>query len=98
MLKIRLQRTGRKNDAHFRVIVAPHHLKGTTTKFVEIIGTYNAKMGDFRIDADRAKYWLSVGAQASPTIHNQLVTAKVIDAKKVRSLPKKKAVKTEDAK
>lgn len=98
MLKIRLQRTGRKNDPHFRVVVAPHHLKGTTTKFVEIIGTYNVKAGEFKIDAERAKYWLSVGAQASPTIHNQLVSSKVIDSKKVRNLPKRRPVKSEDAK
>jgi small subunit ribosomal protein S16 len=98
MLKIRLQRTGRKNDAHFRVVVTPHHLKGTTTKFAEIVGSYDVKNGKMTLKEDRVKHWLSVGAQPSATVHNYLVTTKVIDAKKVRTLPKKKAVKSGDAK
>ena len=43
MLKIRLQRTGRKNDPHFRLIVTESTLKPKTTQFAEIVGTYNVK-------------------------------------------------------
>jgi len=43
---------------------------------------------------DRIKHWISVGAQCSPTVHNILVTNKVIEDKKVQSWkPKKKKEK-----
>ena len=89
MLKIRLQRTGRKNDPHFRVIVAPHYLKPKTTQFTEIVGTYDVKAGIFECKADRVKHWMSVGAQVSPTVHNLLVTKGVITGPKVNAVSKK---------
>jgi small subunit ribosomal protein S16 len=67
MLKIRLQRTGRKNDPHFRLIVTESTLKPKTSQFAEIVGTYNVKAGIFEAKADRVKHWMSVGAQATPT-------------------------------
>jgi ribosomal protein S16 len=74
MLKIRLQRTGRKNDPHFRLIVTESTLKPKTTQFAEILGTYNVKAGVFTAKADRIKHWISVGAQASDTVHNLLIS------------------------
>ena len=98
MLKIRLQRTGRKNDPHFRLIVTESTLKPKTSQFAEIVGTYNVKAGIFEAKADRVKHWLSVGAQATPTAHNLLVTKGVITGKKINVLPKKKKKKKEVAK
>lgn len=95
MLKIRLQRTGRKNDPFFRLIVAEQARKPKTSQFTEILGFYNVKQGIFEAKADRVKHWISVGAQASPTVHNLLVTKKVIDGKKINVLPKKSPVKKE---
>jgi small subunit ribosomal protein S16 len=92
MLKIRLQRTGRKNDPHFRLIVAESTLKPKTTQFAEIVGTYNVKAGIFEAKADRVKHWISVGAQTSPTVHNLLISKGVIEGKKINVLPKKKPV------
>jgi small subunit ribosomal protein S16 len=89
MLKIRLQRTGRKNDPHFRLIVTESTLKPKTSQFAEIVGTYNVKAGIFEAKADRVKHWMSVGAQASPTVHNLLVSKGVIEGKKINVLPKK---------
>jgi small subunit ribosomal protein S16 len=89
MLKIRLQRTGRKNDPHFRLIVTESILKPKTSQFAEIVGTYNVKQGIFEAKADRVKYWMSVGAQVTPTAHNLLVTKGIIDGKKLNVLPKK---------
>lgn len=89
MLKIRLQRTGRKNDPHFRLIVTESTLKAKTSQFTEIVGTYNVKAGIFAAKADRVKHWMSVGAQVTPTVHNLLVTKGVIDGKKINVLPKK---------
>lgn len=95
MLKIRLQRTGRKNDAHFRLIVTESARKPKTTEFAEILGTYNVKAGIFEAKADRVKHWMSVGAQASPTVHNLLVSKGVIAGTKVNVLPKKTPQKKE---
>ena len=79
MLKIRLQRIGRKNDPHFRLIVTESILKPKTTQFNEIVGTYNVKAGIFEAKADRINHWISVGAQVSPTVHNLLVSKKIIE-------------------
>jgi small subunit ribosomal protein S16 len=89
MLKIRLQRIGRKNDAHFRIIVTPHQYKAKTGKFTELVGSYNVKQGLSEIKADRVKHWLSEGAQATETVHNMLVAKGIIEGKKINVLPKK---------
>jgi small subunit ribosomal protein S16 len=98
MLKIRLQRTGRKNDPSFRLVVTEHARKPKTTQFTEILGSYNVKQGIFQAKGDRIKHWMSVGAQASPTVHNLLVSNKMIEGKKVNVLPKKSPVKKEEKK
>lgn len=89
MLKIRLQRTGRKNDPHFRLIVTPHYLKPKTTLYGEILGTYNVKAGEFECKPERVKYWIGVGAQPSATVTNLLISKGVIEGRKVNVLPKK---------
>jgi small subunit ribosomal protein S16 len=98
MLKIRLQRTGRKNDPHFRLIVTESTLKPKTTQFAEILGFYNVKMGEFEAKGDRVKHWMSVGAQMSPTVHNLLISKKILEGKKINVLPKKSPVKKEEKK
>ncbi len=95
MLKIRLQRTGRKNDPHFRLIVTESTLKPKTSQFTEIVGTYNVKAGIFEAKADRVKHWISMGAQATPTTYNLLVSKGIIAGKKINVLPKKTPQKKE---
>lgn len=89
MLKIRLQRTGRTNDPSFRVIVVEHTESAKTGSFVEQVGTYNPKTKAKNLIGDRIKYWLSVGAKASGTVHNMLVSAGIVSGNKVNVLPKK---------
>jgi small subunit ribosomal protein S16 len=98
MLKIRLQRTGRKNDPSFRLIVTEGTLKPKTSQFAEILGSYNVKLGVFSAKADRVKHWISVGAQVSDTVHNLLVSNKIIEGKKINVLPKKKPVVKKESK
>ena len=97
MLKIRIQRTGRTNMPAFRIIVTEHARAAKTGKFVEKVGTYNPKTKERNLSAERIKYWLSVGAKASPTMHNMLVSLGIIDGKKVNVLPKKSPPKKEEA-
>lgn len=83
MLMIRMQRIGRKNMPAFRIIVAEHTRGPKTGNIVEQVGTYNPKTKEKQFDADRIKHWLSVGAQASATVHNMLVSAGIISGKKI---------------
>src|SRR3989338_7060134 len=83
MLMIRMQRIGRKNMPAFRIIVAEHTRGPKTGNIVEKVGTYNPKTKEKQFNADRIKYWLSVGAKASATVHNMLVSAKIITGAKI---------------
>jgi small subunit ribosomal protein S16 len=89
MLKIRLQRVGKKNDPYFRLIVTPHTHKAQTGKATEILGSFNVQSGEHKIEKERVKYWISVGAQMSPTVRNYLVDQNVIAGAKVRSIGQK---------
>lgn len=91
MLKIRLQRIGRKNMPAYRIIVAEHTRGPKTGSIVERLGTYNPKTKERTLEAERVKYWLSVGAQASATMHNMLVSAKVISGAKIEKHREKPA-------
>lgn len=89
MLKIRLQRVGRKNDPSFRVVVTDSRKDSQSGKFVEILGAYDARHGQPALAGERIKHWLAVGAQASGTVHNLLVEAGIVKAKKINVLPRK---------
>ena len=90
MLKIRLQRIGRRNDPAFRVVLTDSKNSAKSGKFLEILGTYNPKTSEKKLKNDRIKYWMSKGAKCSDTMHNFLVRDKVIEGKYINVLPKKK--------
>jgi small subunit ribosomal protein S16 len=90
MLKIRLQRIGRKNDPAFRAVLTDSKNSTKSGKFLEILGTYNPKTKEKKWQAERIKYWMSQGAKLSETLHNFLVGEEIIIGKKVNVLPKKK--------
>jgi len=89
MLMIRLQRTGRKNDASFRILVTEKARSAKTGNVVEFVGSYYPKTKDIQLKKDRILYWISVGAQPSDTLRNMLISQGVIEGKKVNVLPKK---------
>lgn len=82
MLKIRLQRIGRKHDPHFRVVVSDSRRHAKSGKCLEILGSYDAKNGETKFKSERIKHWLLKGAQVSETVHNLLIRAKIIEGKK----------------
>lgn len=90
MLKIRLQRIGRKNDPSFRAVLTDSKNSTKSGKFLEILGTYNPKAGEAKFENDRIKHWIGKGAKLSDTMHNFLVHQNVISGKKINVLPKKK--------
>jgi len=67
MLRIRLQRTGKRNQATFRVVVAEHS-KPAKGKFVEILGHHNPRSKETVIKKDRVDHWISKGAKPSPRV------------------------------
>jgi len=68
-VKIRMKRVGAKNTPVFRIVVADGR-SPRDGKFIEEIGTYQPlKQGNnFVIDLERARYWVSKGAQPSDTV------------------------------
>ncbi len=82
MLAIRLNRTGKRNRAHFRVVVQ-EHTKAPGKRHVEIVGSYDPHKKTTLLNKDRILYWVGKGAQVSDAVHNMLVREGVIEAKKV---------------
>ncbi len=92
MLKMRLQRVGRKNNPSFRVVVTDSRNAQIRGRHVDIIGNYDPRLDRFEVDAEKAKKWLAQGVQPSDTIYNLLVSKKVIEGRKKNVLPKKSPV------
>src|SRR3989338_2424881 len=84
MLKIRLSRIGKRGQAYFRVVVVGH-TKKPKGEYLELLGTYNPHEKVLKVKKDRIEYWVSKGAQASPTANNLLVNYKIWDKPKVQS-------------
>lgn len=92
MLSIRLSRVGKKKQPSYRLIVTEKR-RDPWGKHLEILGFYNPrfKNGGVELKNERIKYWLERGAQPSPTVHNLLVDAQIIQTEKVKATsPKKK--------
>jgi len=96
MLKIRLQRTGRRNEPTFRVVITDSKNSTKSGKYLEVLGSYDPRYDDKKtVNAERVKYWLDKGAKPSITLHNFLVDRKIIEGKKVNALKKKSPIKKE---
>ena len=89
MLKIRLQRIGKKGKAYFRVVVLEHTSKPKGV-FLELLGSYDPHKKELKVKKERIDYWISKGAQASPTVNNLLVNYKYWDKEKKQSWKPKK--------
>ncbi len=92
MLMMRLQRVGRKNDPSFRIVVTDKRTGVKSDRHVDRLGSYNPKMNHVQIDGEKAKEWLAKGVQPSDTLHNILVSQKIIEGKKKNVLPKKSPI------
>ncbi len=65
MLAIRMQRTGRKGHAMFRMIVQESRLTPTSGKVVAQLGSYDPHAKTITLDKDKASFYLGNGAQPS---------------------------------
>lgn len=82
MLAMKLRPAGRKGQRSFRVVVVESRSK-LLGKFVEDLGWENRHTDEVRVNAERAKYWLSHGASPTDSVHNVLVRAGVIPGPKI---------------
>ena len=89
MLTIRLTRVGKKKDPSFRVIVVDASKKVKTGNYLEMVGSYDPRSDRVELKAERIREWIKNGATVSDTVHNLLVSQKIIVAKKINVLPKK---------
>lgn len=96
MLMIRFQRVGRKNDPNFRIVLTDKRNAPKSGKFLEILGFYNPKTKNKKIERERVKYWISKGAQLSATANNLLLKEKVISGKAINVVPIPKGVGVKD--
>lgn len=65
MLAIRMQRTGRKGHAMFRVVVQESRLTPTSGKVVANLGSYDPHAKAAALDKEKASFYLEHGAQPS---------------------------------
>jgi small subunit ribosomal protein S16 len=89
---IRLARGGSKKRPYYRIVVADSR-NARDGRFLEKVGTYNPLLAKdsperVKIDADRIKHWLSVGAQPSDRVA-RFLDAAGIQERAARNNPKK---------
>ena len=73
MVKIRLKRMGMKKAPFYRIVVIDSR-DARDSRPIEEIGYFNPMTdpADIKVDAERAQYWLGVGAQPSDTCRGLL--------------------------
>ncbi len=76
MVKIRLRRMGAKKNPYYRIVVADSR-DSRDGRFIEELGTYDplADPAQVKVDLERAKYWISNGAQPTDTVRALLKKA-----------------------
>jgi small subunit ribosomal protein S16 len=90
---IRLARAGAKKKPFYRIIVADRRAP-RDGEFIEKIGTFNPLLARdnaarVTLNAERAKHWLSVGAQPSDRVNSLLAAAGLTKATDVAGKPQK---------
>ena len=80
MVKIRLRRMGAKKAPFYLVVVADSR-DPRDGRFIEEIGTYDplTNPATIKIDMERAKYWISNGAQPTDTVRGLLKKAEAAE-------------------
>jgi small subunit ribosomal protein S16 len=89
---LRLSRGGSKKRPYYRIVVADER-SPRDGKYIEKIGNYDPRLAKdspdrVKLDTERAKHWLSVGAQPSDRVARFLDAAGVLE-RAARSNPKK---------
>ncbi len=88
MLSIRLTRVGKTKRPSYRLVIMDKR-RDPWGKSLENLGTYNpqARPKTIKLNAERIKFWISKGAQATPTVWNLLVDQKIVEGAKRKAHP-----------
>lgn len=91
MVKIRLMRMGAAHAPSYRIVVSDAR-SPRDGRFIENIGWYNPRTepATITVDQERAKHWLSVGAQPTESARSLLQRADVLPRPAVRA-PRREA-------
>lgn len=89
MLVIRMQRTGRKGHAQFRVVVQDSRRTPTSGRVVALLGNYNPHNKETNLDKEKAAFYLEHGAQPSERVVRLLQAEGVKLPKWVKTAGKK---------
>lgn len=94
-LKLRLSRGGAKKRPYYRIVVADSRMP-RDGRYIERVGTYNPMLPQehpdrIKLDGDRIKHWLGVGAQPSDRVARFLGHADIIPMPAISETPKKSA-------
>lgn len=97
MLAIRMQRTGRKGHAMFRLVVQESRVTPTSGKVVVTLGSYDPHAKVATIDKEKASFYLGHGAQPSDRAA-RLLKSEGVDLPSWVKLPveKKRSIKKTD--
>ncbi len=84
MIKLRLRRMGAKKRPSYRIVVADSR-SPRDGRFIETVGLYDplTDPATVRVDEERARHWLSVGAQPTDTVRDILRRAGIVDSRTV---------------
>ncbi len=77
-VRIRLRRTGAKNNPHYRIVVASSEQR-RDGRFLEIVGDYHPTLAEgaqLTINLERVQYWKEQGAVPSDAVAALIKQAK----------------------
>ena len=79
MLRIRLNRVGKKKQPFYRIVVMDQR-KARNSNYVEVVGHYDARRQPASVNfkAERVQYWLGQGAQPTETVRSFLRRQKLV--------------------
>tara|TARA_B100000780_G_scaffold263206_1_gene216929 strand:- start:506 stop:760 length:255 start_codon:yes stop_codon:yes gene_type:complete len=83
MLKLRLQRTGRKKRPTYRIVVIEHSTR-RDGKPVEYLGYYNPLTKESHFEVQKIKKWLGYGVKPSPTVHSLLLNSNILKSEDIK--------------
>lgn len=89
MLAIKFKRTGKKHQAHFRLVVTEKRSK-LRGNYVDELGWLNPRTDEDSVNGDKAKHWIKMGAKPTPSVHNLLVRKGIINGPKIPVHSRKK--------
>lgn len=103
-VRIRLKRTGTRNNSCFRVVVVDQRAT-RDGKSIEELGFYDPRHKEESVDLERTDYWVAQGAQPSETVARIIERAKagiklseIVKPKKLSKKAKAKAAEAAEAK